>query len=591
MSISEDFRLIPFDEKAVKDEIGFDDLMADSESSAYVSNLSQKRKTARKVRVSYLIGSRGSGKTTALEQDSDDYFGQWLSLWYIWGSRSNENVFVAVNRNCKHRWDNAKRILEERLESVKTHEERAKCQKIIDQLGDRLHCNCHTPHEINWLVPSYWDFKGVSDYNKNWSGKEEYMFALERQWISKPYLELTLKEREQLANRKLEKPKNMQKELIRICPFTVPLNPSSKAVFEQEFLKYAFEARKEHRWLILNPLMFLDEKHKFSTIGYIFERLKVWVDQYWQPNTPQTVAKFRGEKHPIPEDDWTPQEKNWGKICMPLPEIRTLAPTNKFSPETQSKMAKRPMVDILPELRHLRVWLIGDLQAYDDLNDSVRPMSDYVIIKRATRELLGEEWTSFVNKIELLRKERLMAMSHGKFDDFKKAPPEFKTIIDKDLPSVSEIPKNRGYVVYGNGEFYLEKFGMASFHHKAETETVQSVTGITWTIKKDLETTAIVAGAGKETEDKSSKRLKNYDIEKVMKYLTKSFILTGSWETAQINYNNLIKESKMPMTNMAVMSPKSLSTKIRRSQDLADIINFAKDHPDKPVGDLIKGLE
>lgn len=588
MSISEDFSFIPFDEKKLKQEIEFNDLLAESESSAYISNLQQPRKTAKKVRVSYLIGARGGGKTTALEEDAEDYFNEGLSNWYIWGSRSNENVFVAVNEDCKHRWDKAKKILEKRMIFAKNHEERQKYQRIMDQLDERLHCNCSKAYPINWLVPSYWDFKGVKQYNNNWSGKDEYIRALEKEWISKPYHELTLKQREDLENRNLPKPKWLQKELIRICPFTVPLNAKDKAVFEQEFLKYAFEAREEHRWLIMNPLMFLDEKHKFSTIGHIFDKLKVWVDQYWQPLTPQSVGKLRGIKESIPKEEWSKQEKSHDKICLILPEIRTLAPPNKFSPEKQSTMAKRPMIDILPEMRHLRIWLIGDLQAYNDLNDSVRPMSDYVIIKRANRELLGDEWNNFVNKIEQLRKERLLGLSHGKFDDFKTAPYEFKKAIDKDLPSVSEIPKNRGYVVYGNGEFYLEKFGMASFHHKSESETVQSVTGITWTLRKDM---GIQAERGEEQPDKSTKRLKNYDENKVMKYLTKSYILYGNWETAQINYNNLIKDGTMPSTSMATMPTKSLSTKIRRVPELAEKIDFAKSHPDKPRSDLIKGLD
>ena len=588
MSISEDFIFIPYDEKQIKQEIEFNDLLAESEPSAYISNLQQPRKNAKKVRVSYFIGSRGGGKTTALEEDAEDYHNEGLSNWYIWGSRSNENVFVAVNEDCKHRWDKAKKTLEQRMIFSKTQQERQRYQDILDQLDDRLHCSCHDAYPINWLVPSYWDLKGVKKYNNNWSGKEEYIRAFEKQWISKPYHELTLKQREELEDRKLEKPTWLQNELIRICPFTVPLTAKDKVIFEQEFLKYAFEARDEHRWLIMNPLMFLDEKHKFSTIGYIFDKLKVWVDQYYQPNTPHSVAKKRKVKEPVPKEMWTKLEKSGDKICLILPEIRTLAPPNKFSPEKQSTLAKRPMIDILPEMRHLRIWLIGDLQAYDDLNDSVRPMSDYVIVKRANRELLGDEWVVFVNKIEQLRKERLLGISHGKFDDFKRAPIELKRIIDKDLPSVSEIPKNRGYVVYGNGEFYLEKFGMASFHHKSESETVQSVTGITWSLRKDV---AIQGEKTIEEGDKSNKRLKNYDDSKVMKYLTKSYILNGSWEIAQINYNNLIKDGSMPSTSMATMPTKSLSTKIRRVVELAEKIDFAKSHPEKPKNDLIKGLE
>lgn len=585
--ISDDYVLL---DNVETDDKEFEKLIAESESSGFISNLQQPRLDATKIKVVFYIGDRGGGKTTAIEEDAEAYYHEHITPLYIWGSRSNENVFTGINLNCKTRWDEEKQKLENKIIFSKTIEEKEKYQDQLQQLQNRLHCNCSKAHPINWLVPKYWDFEGVYDYNTCWSGKDEYDLALRNEWITKPYLELTLKEREKLEQRKLKKPKYMIKnDLIRVCPFTIPISAKDKEEFEKEFLKYLFEARDEHRWIIMNPLMFMEEKEKFSTIGYIFERLKFWMDTYFQPLTPQTVAKMRGQKEPVPRSEWTKKELSYDKICLILPEIRTIAPPQKFSPEKQSTMAKRPLVDMVPELRHFRIYLLGDLQAYDDLNDSVRPMADYVIIKRATRELLGNEWSNFVTKIEQLRKERLIALSHGKFDDFKKAPFEFKQMIDKDLPNIPEIPKNKGYVVYRNGEFYLETFEMSSFHHKKESETVQSVTGISWKI--NLERLVKSTGKAGETEEKSSKRLKNYDKTTVMKFLTKSFIINKSWEVAQQNYVNLANEGKLPQTTMMTMTTKSLSTTIRRVPELLERIEFAKNHPEKPIDEVIKGLD
>lgn len=535
------------------------------------------------------LKTHNSGKTTAIEEDAEAYYLEHITPLYIWGSRSNENVFTGVNLYCKHRWDKEKDLIQQKSFFARTREERAKFEQQLEQLESRLHCNCNKPYPINWLVPSYWDFEGVDNYNTCWSGKEEYEIALENQWITKPYHELTLKQRDLLSQRKLKKPKYLVKtDLIRICPFTIPIGAKDKEEFEKQFLQYLFEARDEHRWLVMNPLMFLDEKEKFATIGYIFERLKFWMDTYFQPLTPQSVAKMRNQKEPVPKSEWTKKELSYDKICLILPEIRTIAPPQRFSPEKQSTLAKRPLVDMVPELRHFRIYLLGDLQAYDDLNDSVRPMADYVIVKRATRELLGQEWSNFVTKIEQLRKDRLIAISHGKFDDFKKAPSELKQIIDKDLPNIPEIPKNRGYVVYRNGEFFLEQFNMSAFHHKSETQTIQSATGITW--KLNLDKASKTSSNEGESGAKSKKRLKDYDNDIVMKFLTKSFIINKSWEIAQQNYVNLMNEGKMPSTNMATMPTKSISTKIRRVPELLEVIEFAKKHPEKSIDELTKSL-
>ena len=577
--------------------INFDILMADSETPYYQSNLDQPRMSARKVRLAYFLGARGGGKTTAMEEDSEYYYNEGLSCWYLWSSRSNENVFIAVNRNDKIMWNKTFKLIEYHIDSAKTDEDREKMVKRMDKLEERLRCNCSKAYPINWLVPNYYDFKGVTEYNTCWADKEEFDIVYEDGWLTRSYQELSKDEKRLLIQKRLKKPKHLLKtDLIRICPFTIPNGAKNKEIFEREFLKYALEARKEHRWLVMNPLMFLKEEHKFQTIGYVMERVKFWVDQYFQPNTPESVAKLRGLQDPVPRDQWTKIEKSWDKICMILGEIRTIAPPHKYSPEQKSNLSKRPIIDAIPELRHLRIWLLGDLQSPDDLNDSVRHMADHVVIKRSSEELLGDEWSYFYKTIEKQRKDRLLAMSHGKFEDFKKAPQDLINKINSDLPSISQIPKNKGYIVYPNGEFYLETFSMASFHHKRETETLQSVTGITWKIKEELmEKEATTPGSLEESGVNSEKRLKNYDGNLVLVWCVKEFIITGSWDTVLSNLtariNSTDKTQQLPVTGNEKLSSKHLSNKIRKDKKFVEILNFAKNHKEMSSEQIISSFK
>src|SRR3989338_7835359 len=99
-------------------------LLSESETSEYVSNISQPRLSAKKVKIGFFIGARGSGKTTAMEEDAEALYNEYLTTLYLWASRSNENVFVAVNRNCKHKWNNFFDKIDTKICYTKTVEER-----------------------------------------------------------------------------------------------------------------------------------------------------------------------------------------------------------------------------------------------------------------------------------------------------------------------------------------------------------------------------------------------------------------------------------------------------------------------------------
>lgn len=574
-------------------------LLDESESAEYQSNLLKPRLSSKKVKCAWFIGQRGSGKTTAMESDAEKLYNEFITSLYIWASRSNENVFVAVNRNCKHVWKQYFDKIERKI-MLATNDERKELHLLKEELNHRLRCDCDKAYPINWLVPEYYDFKGVQEYNYNWSGKEEFDIAYENQWVTRPYQELSVKEKDQLHHRKLPKPKHLVKtDLIRICPFTIPKNAKSKEIFEKQMLEYLFSARREHRWIIMNPLNFLTEQDKFQTISYIIQRIKFWADEYFQPSTPASVAKLRGVKTPVPKEQWTKKEKSWDKMHLLLTELRTIAPTNKYSPQQKSSLSKRELVDIAPELRHFRVYLTGDLQNISDLNDSIKPMANYVIIKRADKKLLGEEYGWFSDLIDKKRNQQLYYLSHKKFDDFAKTwsgyREHFKQIIDQYLPRISELPTNCGYVVYGNGEYKLIQFKMARFHHKTENETLQSVTGITWKINPDKLEVGTTATPFDENDKKSSKRLSDYDSAKVLEWCASEFILLLDWKKVVANLRKKIESTnehdKLPITGIEVLDHKALSNRVRKDKKFKEVMDFAKKHRDMPKEQLLSRLK
>jgi len=102
-------------------------------------------------------GMRRSGKGYAVDCVAERLYNVGILILHIWGARSFENLYWAINKNCKARWE----------EELKTHPDRE----------PGLHCTCHKAYPIVWVVPDYIDvnqesldrFNGV--YFKD---KEEY---------------------------------------------------------------------------------------------------------------------------------------------------------------------------------------------------------------------------------------------------------------------------------------------------------------------------------------------------------------------------------------------------------------------------------
>lgn len=573
-------------------------ILKQSYPTEFVSNRKKPRLTDQKIQFSLVLGARGSGKSVMIEQDAEFYYKKGITILYLWAARSNENVFIGVNCRCKEKWEALLDRQRHLTIKYKTKQGREKWKQHVAWLESRLHCKCHDAYPVSWLVPDYWQFSDVEEYNTCWSGKDEYNDALKKELITKQYYELTLKEREALQNRKLKKPRYLVKQdLIRICPFTVPNNPKNSEEFGRQFINYLLEARKERRWLVMNPLMFLTPEDKFKTITYILKHIRQWMEQNFQPNTPESVARLRGQKTPVPEMEWNRWERNWHKAALVFSELRTLAPTNKYSPETQSATSKRVLVDQSAELRHANLYVMGDLQNAEDLNESIKPLTDYVIIKNSTYQLLGKEYYTFLQLIENKRKNYLLGMTHGKHSDFSKAPPTIKSYIDHFMPRVQELPINKAYVVWPNNEYKLITVNGASWHHKQEGESLQSITGITWTLKKELEKKILQEKDTDEiegTEDKLQ-RLSKQDSYMVLKWCIKEHITNHlSWDRVLEKLRDKIKSTdssdRLPTTGIEDLRGTTLSNRITLYPELKSALKFAKNHKDLPLKDRLAPL-
>ena len=572
------------------DLIDYSDLMRASIPSHYIPNKQKPILRDDKVQCIFVYGQRGSGKSFLIEQYAEWYYRRYITPLYLWGARSNENVFMGVNKNCGYHWNEMIGKQEKLLEFAENEIQRENIEKMILNAENSLHCNCRNAYRTSWLVPDYWNFSNVKQYNTCWFDKTEYMIAFNDKKILKPYNELTLIQRDDLDRGKLEKPLHLQIEMIRICPFPIPSNPKKSEEFASQFLKYLLDARKEHRWLVMNPLMFLTADDKFKTISNIITRLPNWMEEHFQPNTPESVAKMRGVSKSVPYNEWSKQEKNWHKAVLAFSELRTLTPTNRYSPETKSSMSKRSIIDLSSELRHKNLYLIGDLQNSEDLNESIKPLSDFVVIKNATQQLLGKEYYYFIQGIENRRKALLMKITHGQYMDFSKAPSQFKQYIDRFLPRIQELPVNKAFVVWPNNEYKLVRVDGASWHHKQEGESLQSITRINWVLDKEQKK-LMELPEDSESTIKPQDSSKKQNVLVVMKWCVEEFIKTTGWDDVVKNLKKKVEFGELPLTSVSDLDHKTISNKIRKDEKMKSNLEIAKKMKDKPSEEIINALK
>src|SRR3990172_7433048 len=82
-------------------------------------------------------GMRRSGKGYVIDWIAEKLHNKGILVLHIWGARSFENLYWAICKDCRKRWDEIKKNEPDR------------------KIG--LHCECHKAYPIVWIVPDYID--------------------------------------------------------------------------------------------------------------------------------------------------------------------------------------------------------------------------------------------------------------------------------------------------------------------------------------------------------------------------------------------------------------------------------------------------
>jgi len=473
-------------------------------------------------------GMRSSGKGVAVDYSAERLYNEGLLILSIWGARSFENLYFAINKNCGTHFKKMKQVLEyyfdkdnphkvklsneeeyvtilEHSGFIKIHKSNNKrhfelTKKGISFLnGKELHCKCHKAYPIVWLIPDYIEVNQESLDRFNdafWHDFDEY---------KEHNSEITTEQKQLLLDGKLLKPLHLRpKPLIKVATFTTPSSANRKEIFRNEFTKIVLDARKESRIVVMNPAIFEGSLDKFETLAEIIKMM-------------QYLMNKSGHFTPLKESDvgkqkkfWTKKQKSYHKIAIVINELRSVAPSSKLSGEAKAGLSKRAIYDLIPEARHFKLWFLGDYQSPQDLFSGVRFLANQIIIKRGSRNILGDDWNWLFDKVE---KDRIgFAKKKGrKFKNIENVAqlkfyenkyPALKKYLDDRRPYVDSLPDNVAYITYINNEYKRQRIDLPSFHHKQSTEDFMADTGITWkTIenKKPTESKVLTKSEQKKT--------------------------------------------------------------------------------------------
>jgi len=470
-------------------------------------------------------GMRGSGKGVAVESTAEKLYNEGHLVLHIWGARSFENLYWAINKDCNQKYKKMKTLLEVfKQKEITSIKEWSKINGFSDLeyedymnylinsgllkqnaeknhnitkdgleflFGKSLHCRCHKAFPIYWIVPDYIQIneEGLDRFNGwYWKDFDEY-----RKYLR----EITTAEKELLKQGKLKKSEYFQpKPLIKIRQITTPTSVQRREVFREQFTKIVLDARDEHRIVVMNPAIFEGQMDKFETMTEIFRMIPYLMNKsgHFSPLNESDVGKAR--KY------WTKKQKSWHKVAIVINELRSVAPSSKMHGEKSASSSKKAIFDYIPEARHYKTWFLGDYQNPQDLYDGVRHQANIVVIKRASRNILGQDWSWFFDTLERQQIRMCNKIFRKKYEFkhieqvnfFKNKYPKLRRILDSHRPLIDDLLDNQGYVTWINNEFRKETISMPSFHHKQSTEDFIQDTGITWTVdmqkkpeeKKDL---------------------------------------------------------------------------------------------------------
>jgi len=129
-------------------------------------------------------GMRNSGKGVAVDATAEKLYNEGLLIIHIWGARSFENLYWAINKNCGKHFSKMKQVIQYYFDKNNLHKFKLENEKeyltILDDSGfikihksdttkhieltkkgisflkgNELHCKCHKAYPIVWIVPDY----------------------------------------------------------------------------------------------------------------------------------------------------------------------------------------------------------------------------------------------------------------------------------------------------------------------------------------------------------------------------------------------------------------------------------------------------
>lgn len=421
--------------------------------------------------------------------------------------------------------------------------------------GDLLYCKCKNAYPITWIVPEYIDFdedslsKFNTQYFDDWC---DYNSAYEkgkvRKYISPWHWDNSVK---------IPKPGLMVKPLIIIRKITPATTPHRKEVFREQFTDIVLEARDQRRIVVMNPSIFEGTADKFETIAEIFRYIPFLM------NNSGHFTKLDEDEYG-PENTWSKKQKGWHKVAIIINELRSVAPSSRLSGETNAGKSKKAIFDVVPEMRHMKTWFLGDYQNPDDLYAGVKHQANSIVIKNASRNLVGEDMAWIFDSVE---KKRL-SITRKYYPDaelktmyYYERNADFKAYLDDICPRVDELPKNQGYITYPNREFKKEKFDMPTFHHKGSLEDFRADTGITWIVNMDLKPKDDTTS--KDGRQNTSKEMREAK-EKMMKIIEEKVSNGMSWKDIHVDLVSLQLKGEIIDIGLANKSPKNINDMYNR---------------------------
>ena len=547
-------------------------------------------------------GMRGSGKGGMVDSTAEKLYNHGFLILHIWGARSFENLYWAINKNCRSKYAKIKIIIDSFFEKNHFGGIQSKCaskglfgkeyqkfleivleQKLIQKIDDGkfnltqlgmdfhnnklLHCNCHKAYPVLWIVPDYVEFDQESLDRFNgvyWKDIAEY---------KKYFLEISSEDKQKLLEGKLLKPESVRpKPLIKICQITTPTSTQRAEKFREEFTKIVLDARDEHRVVVMNPAIFEGSKDKFDTVTEIFRMIPYLMKKsgHFKPLTEKEVGKSR--KY------WNKWQKSYHKVVIVINELRSVAPSSRMHGEKFASSSKKAIFDFIPEARHFSIWVLGDYQDHEDLYGGVKKQANNVHIKRGSRNILGDDYKWLFDKVErdrlnLGRKiyKRNYLEKIGHLRALERKYPKLQRYLDQRRPYVDNLPDNKVYVTWPNQEFRLETVDLPSFHHKTSLEDFMLDTGLTWTVndkKKPVETKALSKSEQKQVS-KVNKKIRDENMKKIQHMKE---VENKSWIQIKEKMVSLENAGLIPQMGYENQTPKNLSNafgkwKLKQEQD------------------------